>query len=732
MPNKFQHLLTGLASVGLMVSTDVQGATSQPMALEEIIVTALKRGDRDLVGVAAGIASINGNDIESLGADSLNDFLQTAPGASIDSSISAGTTSIQVRGVNATFGAASVGFYQDDLPISFLNINFLPDPSPYDLKSVEVLKGPQGALYGAGAAGGVVLVRTNDPVLNEFSGKFDIQGSSTHGGGGNSSTSAAVNIPLVEDVAALRTSITYQDKSGWTDDTFDSSLDDLNSEDKLNGRVKLLVTPSEELSITALGAWSRIENDFGGNTADGSGEFPISLFGYRPNAETEYNQYGLVLTYDFGSFVATNSLGYIDLSIDQTTVYLAPVPLLADIETVANEFRLNSTTDGPFSWVAGVYYRETKQDLFNDPRALGIVATVEDSAESEQYSVFGEGAYRLLDDRLELTLGISRFNDDTENESDLSVLLRAPGAPPMVKDTDTQRTSLQASIAYHPTGNSTLYARYAEGFRAGIIDFGLSTFLAQMVVPSITGLVDPEDITAYELGAKGEFFDGKLYAEVALFYNEIDDIQQSAAVFAPGSPLPANTVINAGEAETLGIEWLLLAHPTERLSITFSGAYTEAEIAEDFFAPVPPPIPNQPVVAPVLLFAEGTRLNLVPELTVNGSLSYAMPLGSTGYQATGSVNVQYSSDRALTLLASPSLEGDDIVRTNLRLEVQSDDWWSVYLFANNVFDEDGAISPDRSSAVFAGNAVIPPTPLDGIAATRLRPRTFGLGLRATF
>lgn len=728
MSNHARSYLNGFSIAAFCTGMIAAAAPAQAQSADEtaeaedgnvIVVTGLKRGEQDLVSTPAAIVTIDGSRIEDIGADGLDDFLQFAPGASIDRNFGGGTTTIQVRGVNATFGSASVGFYLDDLPVSFVNLNFLPDPSPYDLARLEVLKGPQGALYGAGSSGGVVLVKTNDPVLDAFEGKADLSISSTRGGGTNYSASGALNIPIVEDVAALRGVISYQDNSGWIDDTLDPTATNLNSEERLNARVKLLVEPTPDLSIKLLGVYSDTTNDFGIDQADDNGQFPFSIAGFDSFTNNEYYQLGAVVAYDFPAFTVTNALGYINLELNQNRPFLVPIPTEGTLETTSNELRINSTDGGALSWVAGFYYRNSKQDLFQELAAVGLPADVNDQAESTQYSVFGELGYSFMDDALEVTLGGSYFWDDTSNFTDLTPILPQP----TTNDVETRRFSPQASLAYHPTPDTTIYVRYAEGFRAATVDFGLPLFFAQTQVPGLTGRVTPEDIQSYELGAKGEFLGGRVYLEGAVFLNDISDIQQSAAVLVPGTTIPANTVLNAGEARTYGFEWLVSVEPADGLDLAFSGAYTNAQIRGDFFAPGADPATAAP------LFADGTRLNLVPELMMNGSAIYNAQLNDSGLELTSNLSVQYSSDRPITVLASPSILSDDIVRVDFRLELGQDNW-AVFAFADNLTDEDGAVAPTRDTATLINSPAA--GLLSGIPATRLRPRTIGGGIRLSF
>lgn len=713
---------------------------------DTIIVTGLKRNDQTLVDAPASISVVDGDTFEALGADSLQDALQLAPGVSIDRNLSASSLNIQIRGVNTTFGSGSVGFYLDEIPFGFVNFNIFPDPNPYDLEGVEVLKGPQGTLYGAGSSGGVVLVKTRDPVLDAFEAKMDSFISTTEDGGTNYSTSAALNVPIIEDVLALRGVISYQDNSGWIDDPTDPA-EDINDDERVSGRLKLLYQPTDELSVRLLGVISRIDGDFATDEADDSGNFPQAAALASANAQTpgfldsfrttDYDQFGATITYEFPWFTAQNTFGYIDFRSENTPPARPNSAFFAELDaaTLTNELRLNSSHEGPFSWVLGGFFRDTEQELFQD--LVGGFASfglpdldTDDTTTSTQFSVFGEGTLELFDGAMEVSAGVSYFNDETENDVTLAGLSGSPleaFVPGVVNDrrlteVSTDIVSPQASIAYHPTEFSTLFFRYARGFRPASVEFGLPTFIANISGVPADGTFDEETIDAYEFGAKGEFFDGRLYLEGNLFLNDIQDVQQSAAVQVPGGPI-ANIVLNAGEARARGAEWTVRWSALDELSLFFSGSYTEAEITDDFFAPGTDPATADPI------FADGTRLNLVPEVTMNAGATYVKPTGIRDLDLTATFNLQYASDRALTVLSAPSLEGDDTLRTDLRLEL-GNERWGVYVFGENLNNEDGVVSPASSTFEFVSDA--PAIPLDGIIGTRLRPRTIGGGVRLRF
>jgi len=677
---------------------------------QDIVVTALKRGPQSLTDTPAAISVLDGSAMEEAGARSLVDVLQLTPSISITNTNFSGGTSISIRGVNATFGAATVGFYLDDLPFSLINQNFLPDPSPYDLDRVEILRGPQGSLYGAGASGGVVLVRTKDADLGKFEAKAEGRLSTTKGGGENYMVGGAVNIPILEDRAALRISGSYNDDAGWIEAP-NRGLSNYNYERRLNLRGKFRFAPVDGLSIQLQAAISRIDAD-GSNSADDNNNW-LALTDMRTN--TDYDQFGGVINYDLGGATLTSTTSLLKWSSSYEAGFVAPIPTNVDSKLFAQEVRLASAGEGSFSWLVGAFYKDARVDLFQDLAALGVPFNLDDHTTSEQATVYGEATLALLDRKLDVTLGASYFHDSTNVSSDFGIIL--PG--PTLNRNKTNRFSPKINIAFHPSPDATLYATYSQGFRPATVDNGFSTFLARQVVPTITGQVRTEDLTAYEIGGKFDVADGALHIEGAIFRNEIENIQQSASVVVPGTNVPANTVLNAGDARTTGFEWLVAARPTRSLSIDFSGSYVKTKIKRDFFAPGANPAVDTP------LFFAGTPLNQVPEWQAALTLSHKHDLGSLTGKA--SISGQYASKRPFTVLSQLPQYGQGNVRLDARYET-SGSTWSAFVFAENLTNNQDAIAPSFYTPLFNAAGF----PQRGITASRFRPRTFGIGAKVNF
>ena len=695
------------------------GLTAGPVAtaqdkLEEVVVTALKREGTSLVDTAAGVAVVQGSQIEDWGATDLSDFLQRTPALSIDPGATMGWNTFQVRGVSATLGAATVGFYMDDLPFSLTRINTVPAVPVFDLAQVEVLRGPQGTLYGAGASGGVVVVSTLDPVMNEFGAKLDLSAYTIDDGGDGYVTSGAINVPLIDDTLAARAVVTYQDDDGWVTDAL-TGRDEINPSDKTDARLKLLWTPTDDLELVFLANTSESNSNGRGTIADDSGELFLDGTLWDPiddsEYQIEYDQYGVTLKYDFENFRIFNSLSYIDL--DRHLTFL-PLPLTNDMdfESTSNEFRISSAGDSRLSWLAGVFYRDVENYTDVPLLSAGVgFPNVKDQLDSEQISIFGDATYELIQDKLFLSAGLSYFEDDLD-----FVVLWDPEFFPFENQdlsNDSDEVSSQVTLSYNPSEDSTAYVRWAEGFRPGNFNTSLGIVQVRLFTGDFgyNGAVSTETITAYEVGYKAEFMDGTAYTEIVFFYNDMDDPQLVGRYEAAGNA--ASAIINGESAESMGLEFVLALSPLDGLDLNFTASYTDAELTDDVF------------IGDVLQYEDGEEMTLVPEYMASGTAAYTWDV-MNDLQATVSGSVQYISEKTLLVPSSPSIEGDETTLVNLRAEL-GNQTWSVYGFANNVTDEDGAVTP--ATPYLAGP---PPQFVDGIYANRYRPRSYGIGLRYNY
>ena len=305
-------------------------AQDQSLKLEEVVVTAQKREER-LKEVPISISVLGGKDLDQSSFQGVTSALNTVSGVSATTSSIGNDTQISVRGVTANgpqfAGASTVAYYMDSVPFGFVKTATVPDPNVYDLERIEVLRGPQGTLYGASAQNGVVRVLTNDANLNEF--EFKARGllSSTDGGGGNYGGDVAINVPVIEGKLAVRGVVDYQNLSGWINTPVATHVNDA---ELRSYRFKINAQPTDALSI-GLSAW--ITHDNYGAPSTSTPDRTISAAIPEPVSE-DYETYAFNFGYEFSDFSLSSTSSYLDYTnngILDLGVYVPGVPFFSGI-----------------------------------------------------------------------------------------------------------------------------------------------------------------------------------------------------------------------------------------------------------------------------------------------------------------------------------------------------------------------------------------------------------------
>ncbi|MDJ0653338.1 MAG: TonB-dependent receptor [Xanthomonadales bacterium] len=697
IPRCSKTLFVLAASVALIPPVFGQGNDDPDgFVIEEIIVTAQKREER-LMDVPLSISAFTDSALADVGAVSLADFLQTAPGVGIVDS-EGGTQNIQIRGISSVAGNATVGYYLDELPFSYIGLSRVPDVRTYDVERVEILRGPQGTLYGDGSIGGTIRILTKEPELDRFAAGFDLMGSSTTDGDSNSALNAMVNIPLSEGTSAFRMVASVEDYGGWVDNVA-SGVDDQNERDITDYRAKFRYMPNDDLDMV-FSAWHS-EQDTIGNTLATDDRTTVDQ---APTVDTEYDVYSATIRYSFDSMDLVSATSLMDFDETSTTfIPLAPgfaVPFFNPVqtETFSQELRLASTSPGNFRWTAGFIYRDMDQNSISDIPDLMI--TQDQTFESESWAVFGEATWTLMEEKLDLTLGLRYFEDDAFNsevidEATLAIVQTIDPNFTGTVDQSFDSTNPRLNLSYRANDDWIVYGNIAKGFRTGqsqpVITLLQSVFFGVNVPTGI----DPETMWSYEVGTKGTFMDGRAQLEAAVYHNDWEDLQVLVVV----NP-PVRGLVNGGDATTQGIELGLTLLPMEDLQLRFTGGYTDAEFTE-------------PVAG--INIADGDRIPNVPEFTLSAAATYRWPVFNDSLQGFLYAGAQYASDRTDTV--NFAKDSDETTVVDFRIGVEGE-VWSGYLFADNLTDEDGALAP-----YFQGGAG---------PALRYRPRTIGAKISASF
>ena len=632
--------------------------------LTEIIVTATKRDER-AQDVPTAMSAIGSNEIQKLGIESFRDYEDLVPGLSQRDEGAPGIGTVILRGLNTGSEQSSntAAFYLDDAPFSASGYSafgdqITPDPDLLDVDRIEVLKGPQGTLYGAGSLGGLVRIISKKPSLDDFSGSVTAEGVSLDGGGSGASVRGSVSVPLVPDELAVRASGVYRRLPGYVDNV-GTGHDNVNDGTIKGGRIALLARPTSNLSIEFVGLVQDIAVngfDYQYNITDTAiplyGERKFSDF-FDPTASSSYRLASTTIDYDLsvGSLIATASYGtFTGYRDNDNTSQQGPVPGLPadegiatstgpDIKKFSSEIRFVSKRIGPFEYLAGFFYtnehngipyairaydRETRVPL---PAPLNLLFAIDRHSNYIENAGFGDLTYYFTE-RLDLTGGV-RYSSNREHTSDyFTGFLNGPPALALYSFSGNDTTYL-ATLRWRPTDTLSTYLRAASGYRPG------GPQLNSVVPPGAQKTISPDTDWNYEAGIKGSFYDGALRADFDVYHIDWKNVQLNSTCCG-GFIFTGN----AGAAKVDGAELELEARPTKSITLGFTAAYTNARITE-----------ISPSTSATIGADAGNALPLTPKYTAALTADYTLPL-SNGMQASfggtaryrGIMNSSYPND----------------------------------------------------------------------------------------
>ncbi len=702
----FQSVLFALfcvASFSSVAQTSVPDDSSAN-TLEEVVVTAQKREER-LRDVPISISVADGAVLDKSSIDGVTEVLAQIPGVTATQNAQGEGTQIAIRGVGAAAatanGSSPIGYYLDSAPLGFVKSAIFPDPGSYDLARIEVLRGPQGTLYGAGGMNGLARIISNDVDLKEFEFKARSTLSDTHDGGFNYRVESAVNLPLVEGKLGIRGVVGHADSDGWIDSPTGSDVNDM---DKQSYRFKVKALPTDNITL-GFSAW--ISRDDVGAPSTSSDDRTIVATLDQP-VKSDFDAYNITASFDFSSFSVSSMTSYVEYdnfgSLDLATLLGFPFALETGLfsQVFSQEVVINSIdSDSPWRWTAGVFYRDAEDkftSLFVFPGS--IQANLFDTSES--YAIFGEVTRRFMDDQFALTFGLRYFDDDVSSGGNDSTSIVPEPTTEQSFDKLTPRVVLQ----WFRDENSHVYASYSQGFRSG--------FPQNIVIlkdfPTFND-VKPDTLENYELGIKGDFADGRFSMEAAIYYMDWSDVQLNLTVpFAGQAGVTVTAPINGDSASGVGVDFGFVARPNDQFE--FGGSISWNDLTLD----------KTSMVGTDVILSKGDRLNFSSEYTASAQAEYMFPIGSSGYSGNVSLSANYTSKQLNRFFPPPVTmsEGDEFfdLRASFRLN-PSNDVWSLTLFANNITDSDGAY-PNLGAA--AATDWFP----------RWKPRTIGVQFDVNF
>ena len=608
---------------------------SEPPVLQEIVVTAQKREQR-IQDVPISLSVMGGGDLDKSTVQSVSDALGMVPGVAVNVTGQGGETQLTIRGVTASgslfAGPSPIGYYLDSVPFGLVRSAVQPDANSYDLNRIEVLRGPQGTLYGASALNGVVRVLTNDADLNEFDFKARGDVSSTDSGGGNWREDAAVNLPIVDGKLAARLVVGQEHDSGWINSAIQNNTNDA---DLKNVRLKINAQPIDDLSIK-LGA-THEEANFGA-PPEGTDDYSASTKD-QPIAQ-RFSAYDMKVDYQVPWFTVSSATSYFTFdnngSLDVAPGVVTP-PLTTDqtSRVFSEELDLNSKLDGPWRWSAGAFFRNARDSTYQTLGDL-IPAPVGEADSSRSAAIFGEIGRRFLDNQLELTVGARYFHDDVGLQQ-LILFGEAPGTPLLETNSTFHALTPRVVLSWFPSHDYTMYASYSQGFRSGFPQ----SELVQLVAPDFAP-VKPDKLSNYEIGGKGNLFDNRLTFDAAVYFMKWNDIQQTLGIPVVGSTAFIVASVNGQSASGMGVDFAVTARPVEGLALGLNFSWNG--LSED----------SAVYSSGQLLFPSGSRIDNSPAITAGANASYDFPFGSTGWSGQLAALARYTSLQTTTAVSSGS------------------------------------------------------------------------------
>lgn len=680
----------------------VGGETDGIYQLETVTVTAEKRPEA-LQDVPASVTAVTGNQIDDAGIGTIMEVANQVPNLHIFTWGGRRNNHVFMRGVGATYGEPAVGFYVDGVGYGS---DGMFDLDLFDVERVEVLRGPQGTLYGRNALAGVINIVSKQPT-NET----EARASAGAGNFGQRELKGSLRTPLVEDKLFLGLSASAIKRDGYVDNThLGGKVDD---RDDQSVRANLRWLPSADFDATLSldaerfrgGAYplgplqdirdrpDRVSNDFAGR--DDRDSFGSSL-------SLNWNAPGVRVTSITGWRDWEND-GAGDT--DGSPLDIVREKTLEDRKQLTQELRLASPeTENTLRWMAGIYYYQadasinTRSMFGSDAVAMGFVPVPMDSVlnadkDDRGYALFGQLDYRLTE-RATLTAGLRRDHDERRVRMKTRMEMGGatiPGSEGGLNDSRTFEEWLpKIAFAYKADANTLWYANVAKGYRAG----GFNTL---MNVNPADASFDPEHSTNYEAGFKWSGWQNRLSLNLAAYRVNLTDQQVIQLTPSIGS-----VVRNAGKSHSQGLEAELALRPASGWDITAGFSYTDAKFDE---------------YRDDVLGADyaGNRVPFVPKQMFNLAVQNRRPLGAST-ALFSRLELQRIGDFYWD--TANTLKEGAYNLVNLRIGVEGENW-EAYLWGKNLLDE--------GYADFVYNF-----PGLGPRAQAGDPRTFGVTFGARF
>lgn len=678
--------------------------------LGTVTVTATKKANvEDVQTVAVAMTAYNADTLDALNVTTLESLSYSAPNVSLDDAGTArGTANFAIRGLGVNSSIPSidpaVGVFIDGV---YLGVNNGVVVDMFDLDSIEVLRGPQGLLFGRNTTGGAIVVNTANPT-DEFSMKLrsSIESPIDSGRGGpNSNLQAIVSGPLIENVLNGKLGVSYNYDDGYFKNLYNGENHGQLRALTYRGALEFMPTDS----LTFLGKLEYTDSRSDGPSGKNHAYYDRDNFDFSINnpgfGDTETIQGSLRTDLDvgFGNGVITNIFGYrkyestSSSDIDATPLTLFHSNAEFNQEQYSNELRYAGTFD-KLDLTAGLYYFEQTLD-YTEIRFLPTASAAGfyggGTLDHTVWGAFANIDYSITD-KLIGTLGV-RYSVEEKDGAVVYIRPRPacsviqgtcspdgtnpfiPGEPNGFRDgNEWKNWTPKVGLQYFWNDDVQTYAHYTKGFRSGGYNFRITDYVGFTNIVNQTGNLgfDEEEVDSYEIGFKAQSADGRIQVNGAAFMTEVGDMQREVNTAAPGAAVVQN-IVNTADATIYGLEFDGRIVLTETLLASFNVGFMDAGYDNVFYDLNNDGVVNQ----------EDVNLDLprVPPITYGFGLMKEFDLGTSG-AIIARANYQYRDRIAYTDSNFGWIQDANMVDMNITWETPVQGL-SASLYGKNLLDE---------------------------------------------
>lgn len=699
-------------------------ATETSQGVEKIVVTAQKRS-QDLQKVPESVTAISGKKLKEAGIAGLDDVDQLTPGLTVTND-NPGVLNLTIRGISNFSGASltaspAAGVYIDEMPVSAFG-GAIPQSVFWDAQRVEVLRGPQGTLFGESSMAGTVRIISKKPDATDYFGEIAGQWTTIKGGDNGWSGHLLVNIPVAKDELAIRASVSRQDIVGWVD-VPDLNLKDANSGKQNEEHFAARWTPTTQFTVDASYWHQTLDTPSFSQSSPGvlqpSAAFPVfTAIDALDKNKSDVKMTNLTANYDFGPVSLLGTVTHFEQQIELTAT-LTPffpgffgVPGTGNsisnvrLDSTISELRLMSNGDQRFNWTIGLYNKQEDRGQPNSGLDLSIplfgishdrsFATA--AASIDGSAIFGHGDFDITD-TVNIQFGARYYMAETPTKITLetnSILFGYVAGSTQVGVGKSENFTPELGLSWQPMENLMLYTRYAEGFRDGGANF---------IPPGepIPASVLPEKIRTYEVGFKSQPTDW-MTVNAAAYVNYWRDLQLSSVT--PDGLF--GYTLNAGKVRSYGGELEVLAKAAEHLNVGLNLATVRSQIQTDVFNGIG-----------ALIVKAGNDVPYSPKLQASVFAAYDFPI-TDGVNGIVSANYSYRSKMFSEITDRQGELNPEYGNLNMRFAAETENW-TASLFVNNATDSDA--TNNRTRRIGA---------LPYVVSNYVQPRTIGVELKYGF